>query len=405
MALTNMAINKAKPKDKPYKLHDSDGLYLQINPSGSKIWKFDYRLLGKRGTYTIGPYPDHSLKDAREKLIDARKLVANGENPTRAKKVNKAKQALNEKRFSEYAKEWIEKQHYAESTLVDMKLRLEKNIYPTLDSKPVDQFNTLELYNLLKEVSDRGARETAKRLANTLRQIFDELLTFGLITSNPAQGLSRILPKPDHRQKGNFAHLRNPENLAILLNQIHSPNISKRQDPIVTYALKFMPLVFLRPRNIRYLKWSFISFTDRLITFPAAEMKTAKEHKVPLSNQAIEILREVQKIRGMYEYVFVTRYGRPNRMSENTTTAAIKRLVDPRTGKPFGTGFMTSHGFRHTASTLLNELGYNPVAVSLQMSHLRRNKVDQAYNKSELLPERTVMMQGWADYIDGLLEK
>lgn len=403
MALTNVAVSKAKPKEKIWKLPDAHGLYLQINPSGSKVWKYDYRLLGKRGTYTIGPYPEYSIKEAREEHRKARKLVSNGENPTKAKKVNQAKQSLNEKRFSDYAKEWIEKQNYAEPTLADINARLEKNIYPHLDSKPVNEFTTLDLLDILKIISDRGARETAVRLSGLIRKIFNELLILRLIDTNPAQGLSELLPKPDHRSKGNFSHITDEAEFQSLIQQIHSPSISKRQDKIVTYALKLMPLLFLRPKNIRFMKWSQINFSQKLLTIPASEMKSGKELKVPLANQAIKLLKEIKPHTGKYEHVFVTRYGRPNPMSENTTTAAIKRLINPKTGKPFGTGFMTSHGFRHTASTMLNEKGYSPDAIELQMAHINKDRVRFTYNKAELMPERTKMMQEWADYVYGLI--
>lgn len=405
MALTNMAITKAKPKDKPYKLHDSNGLYLQVNPSGSKIWKYDFRLQGKRGTYTIGPFPDHSLKEAREELIKARKLVGNGVNPTNAKKINQAKQSLNEKRFSDYAKEWISKQNYADSTLVDINARLEKNIYPHLDSKPVNEFTTLDLLDIMKVISDRGARETAVRLSGLIRKVFNELLILRLIDTNPAQGLSELLPKPDHRSKGNFSHITDEAEFQSLIQQIHSPAISMRQDKIVTYALKLMPLLFLRPKNIRFMKWSQISFSQKLLTIPASEMKSGKELKVPLANQATKLLKEIKQHTDKYEYVFVTRYGRPNPMSENTTTAAIKRLINPKTGEPFGTGFMTSHGFRHTASTMLNEKGYEQDAIELQLAHISKDRIRATYNKAELMPQRTKMMQEWADYVYSLLEK
>lgn len=405
MALTNVAVSKAKPKDKIWKLADAHGLYLQINTSGNKIWKYDYRLLGKRGTYTIGPYPEYSLKEAREEHTKARKLVGNGENPTQAKKVNQAKQSLNEKRFSDYAKEWIAKQNYAESTLVDINARLEKNIYPALDSKPVNSFTTLQLMDIMMPIADRGARETANRLCGLIRKVFNELLILRLIDTNPAQGLSELLPKPDHRNKGNFSHITDEADFQSLIQQIYSPDISKRQDQIVTYALRLMPLLFLRPKNIRFMKWSQIDFDQQLLTIPASEMKAGKELKVPLASQAIKLLKEIKQHTSKYDYVFVTRYGRPNPMSENTTTAAIKRLINPKTGEPFGTGFMTSHGFRHTASTMLNEKGYSADAIELQMAHINKDRVRFTYNKAELMKERTLMMQEWADYVHSLIRK
>lgn len=401
MSLTNLAITKAKSKDKSYKLSDAGGLYLQVNPSGSRVWKYDFRINGKRGTFTIGNYPEYPLKEAREHHLTARKLVSKGSNPTESKAKSRLVAELSEKRFSSFAKEWVAKQNYAESTKHDLEIRLEKNIYPKLDKKPVTQFTTLELLEILLEVTDRGARETAVRLANVIRRVFNELLILRLVEYNPAQGLAELLPKPNPREKGNFAHVTCPEQLKILLLGIHSP--SNRQDPVTSCALKLMPLVFLRPKNIRFLKWEYIDFEANLITIPAEEMKRPFDMKVPLASQAIDILLEVKPITGKFEHVFVTSHGRPKPMSESTTTNALKRIIDPATGEPYGTGFMTSHGFRHTASTLLNERGYSPDAIELQLSHINKDRIRATYNKAQLMDERTRMMQDWANFIYSLL--
>ena len=401
MPLTNTAITKAKPREKNYKMSDQGGLYLLVRTIGSKTWKYDYRINGNRGTYTIGTYPEISLKEAREAHLEARRLVSVGNNPTEAKKINTLKAELDGKRFSHYAKHWVAKQNYSESTESDLTQRLEKNIYPFMDKKPVESFNTLELLHILTEISDRGARETAKRMAGILRRVFNELLILGLMDNNPAQGLAELLPKPDHRQKTNFGHVTDPEDLKNLINQIRNP--SKRQDPVTTAALKLMPLLFLRPKNIRFMKWDYIDFNQAILTIPGIEMKAGKELKVPLATQAIEILYEVQKITGKYPFVFITSHGHGKPLSENTTTAAIKRLINPSTNKPYGTGFMTSHGFRHTASTMLNEMGYSSDAIELQLAHINQDRIRATYNKAQLMEERIRMMQQWADYIEEIV--
>ena len=398
MPLTNTAVTKAKPKEKNYKLSDGGGLYLLVRTSGSKVWKYDYRINGNRGTFTIGNYPETSLKDAREAHLDARRLVAQGMNPTETKRINLLKAEMDDKRFSHYAKQWVAKQNLAATTEEDLVQRMEKNLYPYLDKKPVDSFSTLELLRILTLISDRGARETAKRMAGVLRRVFNELLILGLIENNPAQGLAELLPKPDHRKRGNFGHITDPEELKPLIQQIHSP--SPRQDPVTTCALKLMPLLFLRPKNIRFMRWAHIDLNQAMLTIPAAEMKAGKELKVPLARQAVAILQEVWEITHKYPYVFVTRHGHGKPMSENTTTAALRRLINPATQKPYGTGYMTSHGFRHTASTLLNEMGYSPDAIELQLAHINQDRVRSTYNKAQLMEERTRMMQEWADYLD-----
>jgi integrase len=186
----------------------------------------------------------------------------------------------------------------------------------------------------------------------------------------------------------------------VLLNQIDNPTV--KQDFAVTQALKLMPLVFLRPYNIRFLKWEYINFDDRIINIPATELKNNKPLDVPLASQAIEILRDMLPITGDKEYVFVTSRGKDTPLSENTTTKAIQRLINPITGKSFGTGFMTSHGFRHTASTMLNELNYHSDIIELQLAHTNKDRIRATYNKAQWMEKRINMMQAWADYLDGL---
>ena len=400
MTLTNTAIKKAKPADKNYKMTDGHSLYLLVRTSGSKIWKYDYTINLKRGTFTIGSYPEVSLSEAREAHLKARRLVSKGINPTSEKHSQQLQIERNQLRFSDYAKEWVAKQNLAQSTEKDLVQRLEKNLYPYLDQQRIEEITTRNLLEVLKKVSDRGARETAVRMAGVLRRVFNELLILGYIENNPAQGLAELLPKPDHRNKGNFGHITDPEELKHLIRQIHNP--SKRQDPVTTYALKLMPMVFLRPKNIRFMKWEYINFDQAMLTIPGSEMKAGKELKVPLPSQAIAILLEVRNLTSKYPYVFVTSYGHGKPLSENTTTAAIKRLTNPATGKPYGTGFMTSHGFRHTASTLLNEMGYTADAIELQLAHINKDRIRSTYNKAQLMNERIKMMQEWADYLDML---
>ena len=394
--LTNSAIQKAKPSEKQRKLGDQGGLHLMVNPTGSKVWKYDYRIDGKKGTYTIGKYPEISLKEAREYHLEAKRLVAKGINPTSLKRSNRSN-TNEEQLFSFHCKKWVAKQNLAQATLKDLNQRLEKNIYPFLDAKPVTLFTTRDLRDVLLPISERGARETARRLAGILVRVFDELLILDMIDSNPAEGLKRVLPAPDPKQKTNFGHIVSHEELADLIKQIHAP--SKRQDPSTTLALKLMPLVFLRPYNIRHLRWEYVDFNAKLITIPASEMKGSKELKIPMASQVIDILREAETITKGKEYVFMTNYGNGKPMSENTTTAALKRMINPKTGEPYGTGFMTSHGFRHTASTFLHEMGFNSDAIELQLAHENKDRIKAIYNKAQLMQERISMMQQWANFI------
>ena len=404
MALTHTAVSKAKPEDKPIKLSDGGGLYLLIKPSGYKVWKYDYRLCKKRGSYTIGNYPDISLKDARIAHQSARECIAKGTNPKVIKEQLAIANELEAKKFSHYVNQWLDKQNMAESTLSDLKQRINKNLTPYLDKKRVNEFTTLDLFKITEIISNRGAKETALIMARVLRKVFNEILLLGVIENNPAQGLAELLPKPDRRSRSNFAHVTTNIELRALLLQIDTP--SKRQDYAVTQALKLMPLVFLRPHNIRYLKWEYIDFKNSVINIPASELKTRKPLTVPLANQAKVILNDMERLTGELEYVFVSSRGQNTTpikpLSENTTTKALQRLINPATSKPFGTGYMTSHGFRHTASTMLNELGFDSDIIELQLAHIDKNQVRATYNKAQWMEKRTQMMQAWADYLDAL---
>ena len=401
MALTHTAIANAKPMAKAYKLSDTGGLYLQIKPTGYKCFKYDYRLNGERGTYTIGSYPEFSLKVAREEHRKAREMVAKGLPPITIKEERRLNQEKAAKRFSYYMQQWLDRKNLASSTHADLVQRIEKNLLPALDKKSVDEYSTADLLKILIKVSQRGARETARRLAGVLRQIFNDILILGLIEYNPAANLAELLPAPDKLSKKNFAHITKPEELGNLLKQINTP--PAKQDFVVTQALKLMPLLFLRPINIRLLKWEYIDFKTKMINLPATELKTRKPLQVPLARQAIAILEQLKPLTGHLEYVFIagrSRNGKP--ISEATCNHAIKRMINPATNKPYGTGFMTTHGFRHTASTFLNELGFDPDVIELQLAHINKDRIRATYNKAQLMDKRVEMMQKWADYLDEL---
>ena len=401
MGMSNTQIKNAKPTSKQYKLSDQGGLYLLVRSNGSKVWRYDYRLNNKRLTHTVGTYPDTSLAEAREAHTAARRLVKAGSNPTSIKNQASNSNIL----FSTRCKAWLIKQNLAESTRGDLVQRIEKNLYPYMDRKCLTDFTTRDLLKIIEKMSDRGTRETALRMAGILRRVFNEAFILGDIESNPANGLTDVMPTPDTKAKSNFAHVTSTGDLKALLQQIHKPD--PRRDTAVTLALKLMPLVFLRPKNIRFMKWEYIDFEAALMTIPKEAMKMDKELKVPLATQAIAILKEAHKSTGELEYVFMSTIGigkdKPIPIGESATTNAIKRMIDPRTGKAFGTGFMTSHGFRHTASTMINELEYPADAIELQMAHETQNIVRSTYNKAQLMPTRVMMMTEWATLIDDLL--
>ena len=358
------------------------------------------KVTGKRLTYAIGTYPETSLAEARVANTAARKVVQAGTNPTLVKNQGANSSIL----FSSRCKTWLSKQNLAETTRKDLVQRIEKNLYPYMDSKCLTKFTTRDLFGIMEKMTDRGARETAFRMAGILNKVYNEAFLLGDIEANPATGLTGLIPATNNKTKSNFGHITDPGDFKVLLQQIHKPDPSR--DIAVTVALKLMPLVFLRPKNIRFMKWEYVNFEEALITIPKEEMKMHRELKVPLAPQAIVILKDAFKETGHLEYVFVSTIGVGKKkltpIGESATTNAIRRMVDPRTGEPFGTGFMTSHGFRHTASTMLNELGYRSDIIELQLAHESNDRVRATYNKAQLLPERTKMMQEWADHLDML---
>ena len=394
MSLTNTQIKNAKPKDKQYKLSDQGGLYLLIRPNGSKAWKYDYRLNSKRLTHTIGTYPETPLAEARETHIAARKLVQAGTNPTSVKN----QEANNSILFSSYCKVWLSKQNLADTTRRDLEQRIGKNLYPYMDNKCLTKYTTRDLFKIVEKMTDRGVRQTALRMAGVLSQVYNEALLLGDIETNPSTGLTGLMPATNNKTKSNFGHITDVADFKVLLQQIHKPDPNR--DIAITLALKLMPLVFLRPKNVRFMKWEHINFEAALMTIPKEDMKMGKELKVPLAKQALAILKEAHDHTGHLEHVFVTTIGigKNKPMSESATTNAIRRMIDPRTGNTFGTGFMTSHGFRHTASTMLNELGYRSDVIELQLAHESSDRVRSTYNKAQLIPERTKMMQEWSDH-------
>ena len=404
MDLTNTAVLNTKAKDKTFKLTDGGGLYLQVRPTGHKCFKYDYRLNGERGTFTIGSYPEFSLKAAREEHRKAREMVAKGIQPITIKEERRINKEKATRRFSFYLQQWLQKKNLAPSTYDDLVQRINKNLLPELDKKPVDEFTTADLFKILSKVSQRGARETARRLAGVLRKVFNDILILELIQNNPAANLVELLPAPDKLSRKNFAHLTQSDELCCLLKQIDSP--PPKQDFVVTQALKLMPLLFLRPINIRFLKWEYVDFEAKMINLPATELKTRKPLQVPLARQAVAILEQLKPLTGHLEYVFIaTRGGGIKPISEATCNQAIKRMINSETNQPYGTGFMTTHGFRHTASTFLNELGFDPDVIELQLAHINKDRIRATYNKAQLMEKRIDMMQKWADYLDQLKVK
>ncbi|WP_321277566.1 tyrosine-type recombinase/integrase [Thiomicrorhabdus indica] len=391
--LTDTKVKTSKPGNKIKKLYDGEGMVLVIRPNGRKIWRYEFRIFGKRLTMQIGEYPFMSLKEAREKHQQARAKVLNGIDP----RVNSDTEI---KPFSYYALETNKALELRESTLKKRLERQRKHLFPILDKTQVTQITAIDVLNICKPLAESGNLETAHLLATYCRQTFDTLLSMQLIETNPAESIKRLLPKLKRSKAKAFAHTTNKDEVRALLAGSESYHGSFA----VKMALQLMPHVFLRPKNIRFMRWENIDLDNALITLPDEEMKMDKAHKIPLSKQALQILRKMLPITGKEEFVFLTpqgiKTGAP--MSENTLNKAIRLIRHPETGEPLGKGIMTSHGFRHMASTMLNELRFDADAIELQLAHLDKDRIRRTYNKAELMEERAQMMQAWSDHLDGI---
>lgn len=387
--LTDRQVNNLKPKDKAYKVADGVGLYLYITTTGAKSWRYDFKQNDKYKTVTYGQYPAVSLADARVKHDAQRERLAKG--------IDINVQSMRDKCFSFYAFELLKAQNLRAITHKQKLTLMREVLFPALDKKAITDVTALDLLNLLKPLAENGRTRAAKKAAVYCRQVFDYALGLQLITSNPAEGIGRLLPRA--KQGGNYAHITDPTALFNLMVGIDG----YRGDYAVKNALKFAPLALLRPYNIRFLKWEYVDMAERLITIPAKEMKMNKPHKLSLSAQALAILEDMQQLTRDYEYVFTTARGMANgtAMGDATLGQALARVINPVTGEMFGKHVQTLHGFRHTASTFLNEMGFNADAIELQLAHTPTG-VRAIYNKAERLAERGVMMQAWADYLDSL---
>ncbi len=389
MLLTSTAIRNLKPKPKQYMKPDGQGLWLFVMPNGKKYWRFNYRFSGKRNIISFGVYPEVSLAQAREKREETRKLIANGTDPSKARKDEKAKRD-GANTFEAVAREWIEnnKGAWAERHTESLTKRLERNVFPSLGKRPVSEIDAQELLRVLREIEGRGVIETAHRCKQVCGQVFRYAVATGRASHDPSTSLRGAL-KPV--KSVNFAAITEPDQIAGLLLAIDGYQGSI----VVVSALRLAPLVFVRPGELRHAEWSEINLDGAMWTIPGGKMKGNRDHMVPLSRQAVEILRGLHSYTGSGRYVFPSIRTSARAISENTVNAALRKLG-------YSTEEMTGHGFRSMASTRLNEQGYEGDHIEMQLAHVERSKVRGAYNRAKYLPQRIRMMQDWADYLDTL---
>ena len=400
MALSTIKVQNAKPKERPYKLFDEDGLFLMVSPigprtpKGGKVWRLRYWFGGKEKLLALGTFPEITLAVARARRDEARQQVALGIDPGAKRKAERAAGPASAETFEAIAREWFGKfsKGWSAGHANNVLARFENHIFPHLGARPIAQITAPEALAVLRRIEATGSLETAHRARQGLGKVFRYAVTTGRAERDPSGDLKDAIP-PARSQ--HMAALRDLPSVAALLRDIHG---YQGQFP-TQCALRLAPLLFLRPGELRNLEWTEVNLEAGEIRIPAGKMKMRRPHIVPLAHQAAEILDSLRPLTGAGRYVFhsirTPNGSRP--MSENTINAALRRLgyeKDEQSG----------HGFRSIASTQLNEQGWNRDAIERQLAHAEKDEVRGAYNFAEHLPERRRMMQAWADFLDGLRE-
>jgi len=399
MPLTDTAARNAAPREKPYRLADGSGMYLEISPAGGKYWRLKYRFAGKEKRLALGVYPDVTLAEARKRRERAREKLAAGIDPSEARRAEKRTQRLNaENSFEAVAREWHLKYAptWSDNHGARLLRRLEADAFPWIGGRPVADLRPPELLDVLRRVERRGALETAHRLHDNIGQVLRYAVATGRAERDVAADLRGALPPV---QKRHFAALTDPVQVAELLQAIDG---YKGTFP-VSCALRLAPLLFQRPGELRNAEWSEFDLEAAMWEIPASRMKRTKQgkisgaaHIVPLPAQAVAILRELQPLTGSRSFLFPSVRTADRPMSDNTVNAALRRLgYDKET--------MTGHGFRALARTILEEvLAVPPAIIEAQLAHAVKDPLGRAYNRTAHLPQRREMMQRWADYLDNL---
>lgn len=401
MSLTATAVRNAKSgvtpngrkTDKPYKMGDAGGLYLEVSPKGGKWWRLKYRYAGKEKRLSLGTYPETSLKAARDRRDEARKLLRDGIDPSEHRKQAKAeRRARSENSFEAIAKEWFEARspNWAPSHADKIIRRLERDIFPAIGSRPIREITGPELLGVMRKIAERGAIETARRALGNVGQIYRYAMATGHAEQDLSKALWEGMPKA---QVQHLSSVTDPERVGALLRMIWNYQGS----PIVAAALRFGPLTFVRPGELRQAQWAEIDLKAAEWRFTAS--KTGTEHIVPLSTQSLEVLRSLEPLTGRGTYVFPSARSNRRPMSNMAVNAAMRRVGIDKDE-------FTGHGWRATARTMLDEvLGFRPDFIEHQLAHAVRDPNGRAYNRTAFLPERHKMMQAWADYLDTLRKR
>jgi integrase len=392
MALTHFQITNAKPRSKPYKVPDSGSLYLLVRPSGAKLWRMNYRHLGRQKTLHFGQWPEIGLAIAREKRDEARKQLASGLDPAAEKRLDRlVRKVAADNTFKAVAEEWVaknEREGLAPVTLEKIRWLLGM-AYPMIGAQPISQITPQEALAVLRKIEANGRYESARRMRSVLSRVF----RYGIATARADRDVAADLrgaittPKVQH-----LAAITTPREAGALMRAIEGYTGHE----ITAIALRLSPHLFVRPGELRRAEWAEIDMGGALWFLCAEKMKMRRAHRVPLSRQVMAILKQLQDLTGDGRFLFPSFRSPKQCMSENTVNAALRRLG-------YSQEEMTAHGFRAMAATLLNEMGiWNPDAIEKQLAHLDTSVVRRAYTRGEYWDERVRMMQHWSDYLDQL---
>lgn len=387
MPLTTLELRNAKPGETNQKLSDGGGLYLLVKPNGGRYWRLKYRFGGKEKLLAIGVFPETSLSAAREKREDARRLLASGVDPGAERKEEKRLQVFkSQNTFAAIGREWWEarKGAWSKSHTSATLNRLEKQLFPSLGTIPIADIEAPLLLDTIRTIEKRGALEVASKSLEVAGQVFRYAITTGRASRDPSRDLRGALQS---REVRHYKALKESE-LPEFLEKLDAYDGNK----LTQLAMRFLMLTFVRTGEMRGATWNEFDIEKAEWRIPAERMKMGAEHIVPLSRQALEVLDALRPLSGTREHLFPNEHDPRKFMSENTVLFALYRMGYR--------GRATGHGFRATASTILNEHGFRPDVIERQLAHAERNKIRAAYHRSEYLPDRRKMMQHWADFLD-----
>lgn len=377
----------AEPRAKRFKLSDGEGLYLEVNPKGAKYWRQNYRYNNKQKTLAHGVYPNVTLAEARTAKSEAKRLLREGIDPASDRKFNKQKL---ENTFGVIATEWFAANsvNWTEGHSKKVWRYIERDIFPDFENVPIDKITTPQLLGVLRKVEEKGTLDVLSRLRQRCENIFNYALVTGRASQNPAAPL----------KKGVFQTRKVRHQKALSEQELPGFMQALRNDnghPVTKLAMEMMVHIFIRTKELRFARWKDFDLDKRIWRIPGESMKMDQEHIVPLTDRVLEILEEIRIYNGNREFVFASSNKPRQPLSDNALLTVVRRLGYK--------GRTTVHGFRSTASTILNEKGYNPDAIERQLAHVEGNKVRAAYNRGEYIQERTEMMAVWSEYLVSLV--